>query len=64
MVSILLASGFEETEAVVVYDVLKRGGVDVTLVSATGTKVIHGLIISVWKLMRRWRALRRKSIVC
>lgn len=42
MVSILLASGFEEIEAVVVYDVLKRGGVDVTLVSTTGSKMVYG----------------------
>ena len=34
-VAILLAEGFEETEALVTYDLLKRGGVDVQLIDTT-----------------------------
>lgn len=37
MISILLGSGFEETEAIVVFDLLKRGGLDVAMVSVTGS---------------------------
>lgn len=37
MISILLGSGFEEVEAITVFDILKRAGADVLLVSVTGT---------------------------
>lgn len=37
MISILLGSGFEEIEAITVFDILKRAGADVLLVSVTGT---------------------------
>ncbi len=37
MISILLGSGFEEIEAITVFDILKRAGADVVLVSVTGT---------------------------
>lgn len=44
MVSILLASGFEETEVVTVFDILKRGEVeDVSLISVTGNKKLHSI---------------------
>ncbi len=39
---IFLAEGFEESEALVPFDVLKRGGVDVSLVSVSGSKVVKG----------------------
>ncbi len=39
---ILLANGFEETEALVPYDILKRGGVDVQLVSISNTCLVFG----------------------
>lgn len=37
MISIILGSGFEEIEAITVFDILKRAGADVLLVSVTGT---------------------------
>lgn len=37
MISILLGSGFEEVEAITLFDILKRAGADVLLVSVTGT---------------------------
>ena len=44
MVSILLASGFEETEVVTVFDILKRGDIeDVSLISVTGNKKLHSV---------------------
>lgn len=39
---ILLADGFEETEAIVPYDILKRGGVDVQLVSIYDRSFVFG----------------------
>ncbi len=39
---IFLAEGFEESEALVPFDVLKRGGVDVSLVSVSDSKVVKG----------------------
>ena len=44
MVSILLASGFEETEVVTVFDIFKRGDIeDVSLISVTGNKKLHSV---------------------
>ena len=44
MISILLASGFEETEVVTVFDNLKRGDIeDVSLISATGNRKLHSV---------------------
>lgn len=43
---IMLATGFEEAEAILPYDILKRARVDVVLVSITGEKRVtsaHGL---------------------
>ena len=42
MVSIYLAEGFEEIEAVSALDVLRRGEVDVQFVSTTGNKLVKG----------------------
>lgn len=39
---LFLAPGFEETEAIGTVDVLRRGGVDVTLVSLTGEGMVSG----------------------
>ncbi|WP_106830698.1 DJ-1 family glyoxalase III [Parabacteroides pacaensis] len=39
---LFLASGFEETEAIGTVDVLRRGSVEVTLVSLTGNKMVEG----------------------
>lgn len=39
---LFLAPGFEETEAIGTVDVLRRGGVDVTLVSLTGEGMVRG----------------------
>ncbi len=45
MVYILLADGFEEAEALVPCDILRRGGVEVKLVGTTGPQVTgaHGI---------------------
>lgn len=41
-VYILLADGFEEAEAVTPWDILKRAGAKVTLVSVSGNKTVTG----------------------
>ena len=47
MVYVLLADGFEESEAIVPVDILKRGGVRVTLVGVTGEHVKSARGISI-----------------
>lgn len=42
MVYMLLAKGFEETEAVVPLDVMRRAGIDVKTVSITNDKLVEG----------------------
>lgn len=37
---IFLANGFEETEAIAPIDVMRRAGIDVTIVSVTGDKMV------------------------
>jgi 4-methyl-5(b-hydroxyethyl)-thiazole monophosphate biosynthesis len=47
-VYILLANGFEEVEALTPWDILKRAGAEVSLVSVSGEKYVtgsHGLIL-------------------
>lgn len=39
---VFLATGFEETEAVATIDVMRRGGIQVTVVSITGEKRFIG----------------------
>lgn len=48
MVGILLADGFEEAEAIVPCDILRRGGVDVRLVGLDGLSVTgsHGIRVA------------------
>ncbi|MDR1406512.1 MAG: DJ-1/PfpI family protein [Tannerella sp.] len=41
-VYVFLATGFEETEAVGTVDVLRRGGVEATMVSVTGRRIVTG----------------------
>ena len=43
-----LANGTEEVEALITVDILRRGGVDVKMVSTTGSEYIessHGIVI-------------------
>jgi len=42
MVYIYLADGFEETEAVTIVDIMRRGGADVSSVSVTGSRIVAG----------------------
>ena len=42
MVYIYLAEGFEETEAVTILDILKRGGVDAKFVSISDDRNVKG----------------------
>lgn len=42
MIYILLATGFEEIEALATADILKRAGLDVRLVSADSTEIVSG----------------------
>lgn len=42
MLHIFLADGFEEIEALTTIDILRRCGVEVQIVSVTGTRLIHG----------------------
>ncbi|MDO5100513.1 MAG: DJ-1/PfpI family protein [Eubacteriales bacterium] len=39
---ILLAEGFEEIEALTVVDILRRGGVEIDMVSVTDEKLVYG----------------------
>ncbi len=39
---VFIATGFEEIEAIGTIDVLRRGGIDVTISSITGSKTITG----------------------
>lgn len=41
-VSVLLATGLEEVECLTVVDILRRGGVDVELISTSGERVVTG----------------------
>lgn len=47
MVAILLGTGFEEAEAIVPADLLRRAGVEVSLVGVTGRQVVSSHNISV-----------------
>lgn len=42
MLSLFLAEGFEEIEALTTLDILRRLGLEVTTVSITGKRLIHG----------------------
>lgn len=42
MIFMFLATGFEEIEALATLDVLRRFGLEVSTVSVTGTRLIHG----------------------
>lgn len=48
MVHIMLAEGFEEIEALAPADILRRGGLDVSLTGVTGAKVTgsHGITVT------------------
>ena len=41
-ICVFLADGFEEIEGLTVVDLLRRAGIEVTTVSITGEKLIHG----------------------
>ena len=41
-VLVFLVDGFEEIEALTTIDILRRCGVEVQIVSVTGTRLIHG----------------------
>jgi len=54
--AIFLAHGFEETEAVGTLDVLRRGGIDTTLISITGGRKVtgaHGIILEADALLSK-----------
>ena len=62
MILLLLADGFEETEALVPLDLLRRGKLDVRTVGITGKTVTgaHGIAIALRRFactsMRRWKS--------
>ncbi len=52
-IAVFLAVGFEEIEAVTVIDILRRAGLEVDIISASGSDCVegsHGMIISTDKL--------------
>ncbi len=54
-VNIFFATGYEEVEALTVVDLLRRAGVETTMVSVTGEKNVtgsHGITIQVDKLFK------------
>ncbi len=54
MIFVHLAEGFEEIEAVATADILRRGGLDVSLVSVTGelcVKGAHGIVVEADSLL-------------
>lgn len=66
MISILIGTGFEETEVVSVYDILKRGKLDVELISVTGGLEVSssgGLLISCDALIDDKDISKEKMIV-
>jgi len=40
---VLLATGFEEMEAIGIIDILRRGDIDTTIISVTGDKIVTGV---------------------
>ncbi len=56
MVHVLLATGFEEIEAITTIDILRRCGIEVQTLSVTGNRVIqgaHGISVMVDGLLRK-----------
>lgn len=51
---IMLADGFEETEAVGTWDVLQRGGIEAIFVSINDTLDVEERMDSNFRQIRRW----------
>ncbi|MGL4993773.1 MAG: DJ-1 family glyoxalase III [Bacteroidales bacterium] len=63
---VFLAEGFEETEAISVYDILKRANIDVELISITSeltVKGAHGLVVQADRLIADVENLLVQAIV-
>lgn len=66
MLHIFIAEGFEEIEAFTTIDILRRCGLEVTLVSITGTRLIrgaHGIPVMVDTVFRRGELLKSMGLI-
>ena len=66
-VSIFLAEGFEEVEALATADILRRGGVDVKLVSITEDSLVkssHGVNVKADLTFSEYRQLCSAEVCC
>lgn len=63
---LFLATGFEETEAVGTADVMRRGGIEVSLVSITGNKEVegaHGIVVQADRLFEETNFEKADALV-
>lgn len=66
MLHIFIAEGFEEIETFTTIDILRRCGLEVTLVSITGTRLIrgaHGIPVMVDTVFRRSELLKSMGLI-
>ena len=66
MIHILLATGFEEIEAVTTIDILRRCGLEVKILSVTGARMItgaHGIAVNADGLLRKSTIVESECII-
>ncbi len=66
MISILLGSGFEEIETITVFDILKRAGADLALISVTGSIEVssaRNLVIKTDELLDDIKDIKQQMII-